>query len=218
MRLGAEPSAMFVAAAALVLTPLPLFWRVYVWRQARDVVYLGGDSAGLSATAMAMPFTFGCQTHETGLFRSQLEDGIMGLAMLDPSIIFGLSVRTRTLATSARAYIPGMMTIVFPDIRQASMCLTLHSWSFTCLCLQKAGKIQENVFSLCLTPSGGSFTVGGYDVSQHHGPIEYVELVHDEGFYTVKLVDVRIGNTSLGLPPDVVSASGCGTRGVERVL
>lgn len=76
------------------------------------------------------------------------------------------------------------------------------------MCLQKAGKIQENVFSLCLTPSGGSFTVGGYDVSQHRGPIEYVELVHDEGFYTVKLVDVRIGNTSLGLPPDVVSASG----------
>lgn len=110
---------------------------VCVWWQARDVVYLGGDSAGLSASAMAMPFTFGCQTYETGLFRSQLEDGIMGLAMLDPSIIFGLNVRARALSTTEdmRGFqLHSMMKdSVSPDTMaaglQGSTPLTLPSWS-----------------------------------------------------------------------------------------
>lgn len=64
--------------------------------QARDLVYVGGDRASPPPSkhpSMAMPFVFGCQTYETGLFRTQLENGIMGLANLDNTIVPQLKVR-----------------------------------------------------------------------------------------------------------------------------
>jgi hypothetical protein len=54
-------------------------WQAY---QSRDVVYCGGQDVLEAANPMdnqkAIPFMFGCLTSETGLFVTQLADGIMG--------------------------------------------------------------------------------------------------------------------------------------------
>lgn len=62
-------------------------WDAY---EVEDTLFLGGDSkeAGiLGGKALSMPFVFGCQTYETGLFRTQLENGIMGLSFQDLTIV-----------------------------------------------------------------------------------------------------------------------------------
>ena len=68
---------------------------------ATDVLHLGGDLGGsrlpsaslsrsasvaptLGASCVSLPFTFGCTTEESGLFRSQWADGILGLAQRVP--------------------------------------------------------------------------------------------------------------------------------------
>ena len=53
----------------------------------RDKLWVGGVSAtdretgpGLAGEAFATDFVFGCQFYETGLFRTQKADGIMGMS------------------------------------------------------------------------------------------------------------------------------------------
>lgn len=62
-------------------------WRATV---VEDVVYLGGDDSAQDASlrqGFSTRFMFGCQTTETGLFITQVADGIMGLANNDNHII-----------------------------------------------------------------------------------------------------------------------------------
>jgi len=62
-------------------------WDAY---EVEDNLFLGGDSKEasiLGGKELSMPFVFGCQTYETGLFRTQLENGIMGLSFQDLTIV-----------------------------------------------------------------------------------------------------------------------------------
>ncbi|EWM27330.1 Peptidase aspartic [Nannochloropsis gaditana] len=136
-------------------------WDAY---EVRDTLFLGGESPQAPVRGgqdLSMPFVFGCQTYETGLFRTQLENGIMGLSFQDLTIV--------------------------PRLREA-------------------GKIDATVFSLCFTEDGGSMRIGGYETEHHTKPLQWVPLTKPTGWYTVTLKDIKIGNTSIGVDPNLFNA------------
>lgn len=60
-------------------------WQAY---KVNDVVWIGGERADMldKLPKYSVNFSFGCQTSETGLFRTQVENGIMGLSA-DPNTL-----------------------------------------------------------------------------------------------------------------------------------
>ena len=64
-------------------------WKGY---KVTDKVYIGGLSKNSvpKGASYALDLTFACQTSETGLFRTQLADGIMGMSMGDSTVPFQL--------------------------------------------------------------------------------------------------------------------------------
>jgi len=99
-------------------------WEAY---QVEDMVYLGGRDMLAMADRRnkdyAIPFMFGCQISENGLFVTQLADGIMGMSahqstlpkrLFDKKMIehnmFALCFR-RELGTSKRGISAGVMTL-----------------------------------------------------------------------------------------------------------
>lgn len=82
----------------------------------QDQLWVGGLTEDLVShgSNYSVKFTFGCQTSETGLFRTQLADGIMGMSMSEdvlPSQLFAQKVvDTRMFAMCFRVG-GGIMTI-----------------------------------------------------------------------------------------------------------
>lgn len=71
--------------------------------------------------------------------------------------------------------------------------------------LFEAGKLDSNVFTLCLRPEGGRFAVGGVRESLHRAPMRWVPLVPRgrATYYKVDLTDITVGGTSLGVSSSV---------------
>lgn len=113
----------------------------------------------------------------------------------------GLSSLSKPMNVLAREYI-GMRGA---RITRRLQCTEHACWCCVTLWLQEAGKIASRVFSLCFTGEGGSLTLGGYDASRHTGEVAFLPLVKEQGWYTIKLLDVKVGDKSIGVNADDVS-------------
>jgi len=138
-------------------------WKAF---QVQDTVFVGGkdvfSAADPIATRYSVDFTFGCQTFSSGLFVSQLADGIMGLSQHDATLpramynqgklrnrIFGLCFRTE-MVVSKKGISAGVMTLGGIDRRLDS---TPMVWARN---LARTGWFTVYVKKLYLRPGGGS--------------------------------------------------------------
>lgn len=135
-------------------------WTAY---ETEDLVWLGSpdlDESLEEYMKLAVPYAFGCQTAEKGLFRKQYADGILGLAIHETSII-------RTLLD--------------------------------------AKSIQREAFSLCLTRTGGSFSVGGISTEDRLlEEMKFSPIARDHGWFALQVWEVRLGGICVA----------CGTNSV----
>jgi len=69
------------------------------------------------------------------------------------------------------------------------------------------GNPINNVFSMCLQETGGTFTVGG----SYNGDTRFKWIPYDPsgGHYAIQMTDLLVGTTSLGLPAATYSGEGC---------
>ncbi|KAF0696100.1 Aste57867_13138 [Aphanomyces stellatus] len=67
--------------------------------------------------------------------------------------------------------------------------------------LVQAGVLQRKLFSICFADAGGTMVLGGVDPRLHLAPPMYTPLQTTSGWFTVEVLDILIGNTSLGLAP-----------------
>lgn len=66
-----------------------------------------------------------------------------------------------------------------------------------------AGRLEHDIFSLCFDHSGGEMVLGGVDYSHHTTDVAYTPLLPSKSsFYPVRLKDIRVGGTTLGVPED----------------
>eukprot|EP00600_Ochromonadales_sp_CCMP1393_P007988 CAMPEP_0174975692 /NCGR_PEP_ID=MMETSP0004_2-20121128/12592_1 /TAXON_ID=420556 /ORGANISM="Ochromonas sp., Strain CCMP1393" /LENGTH=867 /DNA_ID=CAMNT_0016226587 /DNA_START=128 /DNA_END=2731 /DNA_ORIENTATION=- len=76
-------------------------WKAY---KVKDKLWVGGMTPARMphASSYAMDFVFGCQTEETGLFQSQLADGIMGMS--DAADTLPRQLQSRGVTPNTRAF------------------------------------------------------------------------------------------------------------------
>jgi Xylanase inhibitor N-terminal len=132
-------------------------WTAY---ETEDLVWLGSSDLEESLDSymkLAVPYAFGCQTAERGLFQKQYADGILGLAIHETSIIRSL---------------------------------------------YDAKSTSREAFSLCLTRTGGSFSVGGIaSPIRHLEEMKYSPLARDHGWFALQVWEVRLGGICVACDP-----------------
>lgn len=140
-------------------------WNGY---KVQDTVQIGNSN--LENTTLSshktIPFSFGCQVSETGMFRSQHVDGIMGLSSDHDTLPYQLF---------------------------------------------ENGVTNSPSFAMCFNLNGGFISFGGMDKyllsSDTEHKMGYLKLVRSSGFYTVRLLDVRMRSTSSGIRLDGAQSS-----------
>lgn len=131
----------------------------------QDLVFVGGKDVFSAADPIAkrysVDFTFGCQTYSSGLFVSQLADGIMGLSQHDATLpramynqgkiknrMFGLCFRTE-MVVSKKGISAGVLTLGGIDRRLDSTPMVYAKN------LARSGWFTVYVKKLYLRPGGG---------------------------------------------------------------
>lgn len=68
--------------------------------------------------------------------------------------------------------------------------------------LVESGKVEHEIFSLCMDREGGVLTLGGSNPNLYHGELKYVPLVktYVPMFYLINLVSTKIGGNEVKLP------------------
>eukprot|EP00554_Chaetoceros_debilis_P012116 CAMPEP_0194121030 /NCGR_PEP_ID=MMETSP0150-20130528/45431_1 /TAXON_ID=122233 /ORGANISM="Chaetoceros debilis, Strain MM31A-1" /LENGTH=1086 /DNA_ID=CAMNT_0038813319 /DNA_START=182 /DNA_END=3441 /DNA_ORIENTATION=+ len=137
-------------------------WRAF---QVQDRVFCGGKDVFSAADPIAQrysfDFTFGCQTFSSGLFVSQLADGIMGLSQHDATLprvmynqgklnsrMFGLCFRTE-MVVSKKGISAGVLTLGGIDTRLDSSPMVFAKN------LARSGWFTVYVKKVYLRPDGG---------------------------------------------------------------
>ncbi|KDO21564.1 hypothetical protein SPRG_13375 [Saprolegnia parasitica CBS 223.65] len=67
--------------------------------------------------------------------------------------------------------------------------------------LVSANRVDRNLFSLCFAENGGQMVLGGADESVHLAAPVFTPLLTTSGWFTVELLDISVGNKSLGIVP-----------------
>lgn len=106
-------------------------WKAYKVRDRVWIDYHDDNEGTDPLAALSSDYVFGCQTAQTGLFASQVSNGIMGFADTEDTLV------------------PTMV---------------------------KQGVLQHRIFSLCFARTGGAITLGGIDVRNHQGQIDYAPM------------------------------------------
>lgn len=125
-----------------------------------ELVWVGGFLSSNDAVegilkTFGFRFPLGCQTKETGLFITQVENGIMGLGRHHSTVL---------------AY------------------------------MLQAGRVTQNLFTLCFAQDGGELVFGGVDYSHHTSDVGYTPLLDDKSaYYPVHVKDLRLNGKSLGI-------------------
>ncbi|ETV94567.1 hypothetical protein H310_11845 [Aphanomyces invadans] len=121
-------------------------WKAVV---VEDNVWLGDSAVSDVDNKFSTRYRFGCQNHETGLFTTQVADGIMGLSTKVPNVVKKLFLED---------------------------------------------KINQNVFSLCFTPTGGAMTVGSHLNTAHlQENMTFAQVSFDStGWYALEVRGIRI--------------------------
>lgn len=121
-----------------------------------DIVWFGTNDLEQSVKVYmksAVPYSFGCETYETGMIANQFADGIVGLISQGKGNI---------------------IDIMFEQ-----------------------GAIHQNSFSLCLTKSGGTFSLGGTKMMSKHQETMQIEPLTSSDYYAVHVKAVFIGDIAI---------------------
>ncbi|KAF4036569.1 Eukaryotic aspartyl protease [Phytophthora infestans] len=70
-----------------------------------------------------------------------------------------------------------------------------------------AGRVTQNLFTLCFAGDGGELVFGGVDYSHHTSDVGYTPLLDDKSaYYPVHVKDIRMNGVSLGIDAGTINS------------
>ena len=127
-----------------------------------DTLCLGQDC---NLSTEGIRFKFGCATRMTNLFRTQLADGIMGMANHGSTVLNAMR-----------------------------------------------GKFHKDIYTLCLSPRNGYFTIGGYETVRHYTPVVWNSnyQASKNKYYHIQVTGITVDGADTGVKKDSLKYSSGG--------